>query len=162
MNLASLSISDKFILFLATGFGSGFAPKAPGTVGTVVAILPFLLLQQLSELSYLVIVVISAVLGIYLCNKADELLQSHDNKAIVWDEFCGLWITLFMVPQGWQWLLLGFLLFRLFDILKPFPISLLDKHVKGGLGVMVDDLVAGLFAFLILQSIVYFELLAFA
>ena len=102
---------------------------------------------------------LAIILGIYLCQRTDELLDTHDNKAIVWDEFCGLWITLFMVPNGWHWLLLGFLLFRLFDILKPFPISLLDKHVKGGLGVMIDDVVAGFFALLILQIVNYLVLL---
>ena len=140
------SISDKLILFLATGFYSGYAPKAPGTVGTLVALIPFLFLQQLTAWVYATVVLIAILLGIVLCQKADKLMQTHDNKAIVWDEFCGLWITLFMVPPGWYWVAIGFVLFRFFDIIKPFPISWLDKQVSGGLGVMLDDIVAGLFA----------------
>lgn len=155
MSHHSQTLSDKLILFLATGFYSGYAPKAPGTAGSLVALLPFLLLQQLSNWLYVVIVLTAILVGIYVCQKADDLLQTHDNKAIVWDEFCGLWITLFMVPQGWHWLLIGFVLFRFFDIIKPFPISWLDKQVSGGLGVMLDDVVAGLFALSCIQLAVF-------
>ncbi len=145
-------INDRIVLFLATGFCSGHAPKAPGTVGTAVAFLPYLLMQRLSTWLYVSVVIVCILIGIYLCNRADQLLQSHDNKAIVWDEFCGLWIALFMIPAGWYWLVIGFLLFRLFDILKPFPISWLDKNLKGGVGVMLDDVVAGLLTLLCIQG----------
>ncbi|WP_257284256.1 phosphatidylglycerophosphatase A, partial [Endozoicomonas sp. SESOKO1] len=82
----------------------------------------------------------------------------HCHPAIVWDEFCGFWITMIAAPAGWQWILLGFVLFRLFDIWKPWPISWLDKKVHGGIGIMIDDLVAGVFAFISLQAIHCFYL----
>ena len=90
------------------------------------------------------------VLGIYLCERASKNLGVDDHGGIVWDEFVGFWITLFMIPPEWYWILLGFVLFRIFDILKPFPIKWLDKQVKGGFGVMIDDVIAGFFAWIIL------------
>ncbi len=140
--------------FLAFGFGSGLAPVAPGTFGTLAAIPPYLMLAQLSWAVYAVLVVVAFFVGIYLCNQASKNLGVHDHGGIVWDEFVGLWITLFMVPLQWHWLLLGFGLFRFFDVLKPFPIKWLDKKVAGGFGVMIDDVIAGLFAWVILFSIV--------
>lgn len=138
---------------LAFGFGSGLSPKAPGTVGTLVAIVPYLLFSQLPLPAYLLILLFSFGLGIYLCGKSAELLGVHDHGGIVWDEFVGFWITMLVAPQGWVWILLGFLLFRFFDILKPFPISYLDKQLGGGLGIMMDDAVAGTFAWFCLQLI---------
>ncbi len=138
---------------LAFGFGSGLSPKAPGTVGTLVAIVPYLLFSQLPLPAYLLILLLSFGLGIYLCGKSAELLGVHDHGGIVWDEFVGFWITMLVAPQGWVWILLGFLLFRFFDILKPFPISYLDKQLGGGLGIMIDDAVAGTFAWFCLQLI---------
>lgn len=140
---------------LSLGLGSGLAPKAPGTFGTAMALLIYVLvLQQLSMPIYLAVLVISSAVGIYLCGRTARALGVHDHGAIVWDEFAGLWLTLFAVPPGWQWLLVGFVLFRLFDILKPYPISVLDKNMKGGLGIMIDDIVAGTFAWLVLQAMV--------
>jgi phosphatidylglycerophosphatase A len=140
--------------FLAFGFGSGLAPVAPGTFGTLAAIPPYLLLAQLTWPWYAMVVVLAFLLGIYLCERASKNLGVHDHGGIVWDEFVGLWITLFMVPPEWYWILLGFVLFRIFDILKPFPIKWLDKQVKGGFGIMIDDVIAGLFAWVILIIIV--------
>mgnify|MGYP001819202095 CR=1 FL=1 len=159
MTINNTSLTDKFILFLATGFNSGYSPIAPGTMGTIVALVAFLFLQQLPVWLYAVILISASLIGIAICNKADQLLKTHDNKAIVWDEFCGLWLTLFMAPSGWQAMVVGFLLFRLFDIAKPFPISLIDRAVPGGLGVMLDDLVAGAFALVILQSLYHWNIL---
>lgn len=136
--------------FLAFGFGSGLAPVAPGTFGTLAAIPPYLLLAQLTWPWYAVAVVLAFVLGIYLCEQASKNLGVDDHGGIVWDEFVGFWITLFMIPPEWYWILLGFVLFRIFDILKPFPIKWLDKQVKGGFGVMIDDVIAGFFAWIIL------------
>jgi len=143
------------IQLLAFGFGSGLMPKAPGTAGTLAAIIPWLWLTQQSLPVYLLIVILSCLAGIYICGKTTEDLGVHDHGGIVWDEFCGLWITLIAVPFTWYWLLLGFLLFRFFDILKPWPINWLDKKVDGGLGIMLDDIVAGLFAWIILQVMLY-------
>lgn len=140
------NITDKLSLFLATGFGSGYAPKAPGTAGTIVAILPYYFLVQTSLAVYLGIILLAVIAGIYLCDQADRQLGGHDNKQIVWDEFCGFWLTMTAIPFSWLNVLLGFILFRYFDIHKPWPIRLVDQKLSGGLGVMADDLLAGLAA----------------
>jgi phosphatidylglycerophosphatase A len=140
------------VMLLAFGFGSGLSPVAPGTVGSVAALLIyFLLLQGLSPLVYLGVVLLATVIGVYLCGAASKKMGVHDHGGIVWDEFAGLWLALYAVPSGFWWPLLGFVLFRIFDVLKPFPISWLDKNVDGGLGIMVDDIIAGSFAFICLQ-----------
>jgi phosphatidylglycerophosphatase A len=141
---------------LALGFGSGLAPKAPGTFGTLAAIPFFFLLLLLPTWDYLLTLVVCSALGVYLCQVAAEQLGVHDHPAIVWDEFVGLWITLTpLVFLGfeWYWLLLGFVLFRFFDIVKPWPISYFDQHVQGGLGIMLDDIVAGAVAGLCLWGV---------
>jgi len=141
------------IQFLALGFGSGLAPKAPGTFGTLTAIPLFLLLTMLTPLNYLLAVVLMSVAGVYICGKAAADVGVHDHPAIVWDEFIGFFITMFMIPVSWQSILVGFILFRLFDILKPWPISFIDKNLSGGLGIMLDDILAGAFALVIMQLI---------
>lgn len=141
---------------LAFGFGSGLSPKAPGTMGTLAAIPFFLLMQDLSATYYLLILLVASLVGIYLCGKTADDLGVHDHPGIVWDEFVGYWLTMFMAPSGWLWVVIGFVLFRIFDILKPWPISWLDKRVAGGFGIMVDDLLAGLFALLCLQLLAVF------
>lgn len=137
------------IQLLALGFGSGLAPKAPGTFGTLAAIPFFFCLLFLPAWDYLLTIVVCSALGVYICQVAADQLGVHDHPAIVWDEFVGLWITLIplvFIGFEWHWLAIGFVLFRFFDIVKPWPISYLDKHVQGGLGIMVDDIVAGLIA----------------
>ncbi len=141
------------IQFLALGFGSGLAPKAPGTFGTLAAIPLFLLLAMLTPLVYLGAVIVMSIAGIYICGQAAKDVGVHDHPAIVWDEFIGYFITMFMVPVSWQSILMGFLLFRLFDILKPWPISFIDKKISGGLGIMLDDILAGIFSLVIMQLI---------
>ena len=128
------------------GFGSGLAPKAPGTFGTLAAVPLFLLLAPLSSPLYLLLLIVMSVAGIYICGKAAEDAGVPDHGAIVWDEFVGFLITMFLIPISWQSILVGFLLFRLFDIFKPWPISYLDKNCHGGLGIMLDDIVAGIAA----------------
>ena len=137
--------------FLAFGCGSGLAPTAPGTVGTLAAIPLYLLLNQLPLNTYLLLLIAAFGLGIWLCGASARALGVHDHGGIVWDEFVGFWITMVAAPPGWQWVLAGFLLFRLFDILKPFPINGLDRRIGGGLGIMLDDAVAGTFAWFCLQ-----------
>jgi phosphatidylglycerophosphatase A len=134
------------IHFLALGFGSGLLPKAPGTYGTLAAIPLYLLLAPTSMSTYLTIVIIMSVAGIYICGKAAKDAGVHDHGAIVWDEIVGFLITMFMVPLSWQSIVVGFILFRVFDIFKPWPISYIDKNLHGGLGIMVDDIIAGLAA----------------
>ncbi len=131
---------------LAFGFGSGLSPKAPGTMGTLAAIPLWWLLAQLPLSTYLVVVLIAAVAGILICGRAADRLGVHDHGGIVWDEFVGFWIAMAALPVTWQSLILGFVLFRLFDILKPWPISWLDRRVSGGFGIMIDDVIAGLAA----------------
>lgn len=141
---------------LAFGFGSGLSPKAPGTAGTVMAIPLYLLFEGLPLLHYSVLLVVTFLLGVYLCHKTAEDLGVHDHPGIVWDEFVGYWITMFAAPAGWLWILIGFVLFRLFDILKPWPISWCDKHVDGGFGIMIDDVLAGLMALAVMHGCYWF------
>lgn len=148
------------IHFLSFGFGSGLAPKAPGTFGTLAGIPIYLLMFQLPLLDFIGLTLLLSLLGIYLCDVTakqlvnKQLSATHDYGGIVWDEICGLLVTLIGVSFSWNNLLAGFILFRFFDILKPWPISWLDKKVKGGLGIMVDDLVAGLMAMSCLHLLV--------
>lgn len=132
--------------FFAFGFGSGLAPTGPGTVGTLAAVPFYLLLAQLSPLSYTLAVIASAVFGVWICGLASRQLQVHDHGGIVWDEFVGYWITMWMLPPDWLWVVAGFFVFRVFDIAKPWPVGYLDRKVEGGLGIMVDDIMAGLMA----------------
>lgn len=141
------------VQFLALGFGSGLAPKAPGTFGTLAAIPFYFLLAELTPLYYLIGLIILSAAGVYICGKAASDVGVHDHPAIVWDEFVGYFITMFMIPISWQTVLVGFILFRLFDILKPWPISFIDKKMTGGMGIMFDDILAGLFSLIIMHLI---------
>jgi phosphatidylglycerophosphatase A len=133
--------------FLAFGFGSGLAAKMPGTFGTLAALPLVVLLSHFSSFSvYLIVTILVSVFGIWICGKTAEDMGVHDDSSIVWDEVAGMLITMLAVPLNWQTVLVGFMLFRFFDILKPWPISYLDKHVHGGFGIMIDDVLAGLFA----------------
>lgn len=134
------------ILFLAFGFGSGLARKAPGTFGTLAAVPLCLLLEPTGLTIYTLTSVLIIVSGIYVCDLAAKKLEVHDFGGIVWDEIAGLLVTFWGVSLNGQNLLLGFLLFRLFDVVKPWPIGWLDRYVHGGIGIMLDDLVAGLMA----------------
>ena len=143
----------KPIHLLAFGFGSGLAPVAPGTFGTLAAVPLYLLLAPLPLPAYLAVVTAVSLAGIWICGRASRDLGVHDHPGIVWDEIAGFLVTMTAAPRGWSWLLLGFLLFRLFDIFKPWPIGWLDRRVRGGLGIMLDDLLAGAFAWLVLQMV---------
>ena len=135
---------------LASGFGSGLAPRAPGTFGTIAAIPIVLLAQFLPVWWYVGVTVLMFVAGIFICGRAARDWGVSDHPAIVWDEFVGLLVTMSAAPVGAVWLLAGFVLFRLFDIAKPWPICSLDRRVHGGFGIMLDDVVAGVFAAVIL------------
>ncbi len=140
------------IHLLATGFGSGLAPKAPGTFGTVVGVLVCLLLSELTLLHYTGVCVALLIVGIWVCGQAARDLNSHDHPSIVFDEIVGYLVTMIAIPKQLPWLIAGFILFRIFDIIKPWPISVLDRHVKGGFGIMIDDVLAALFALGILHA----------
>lgn len=147
------SVFRNLIHFLAFGLGSGASPVAPGTVGTLAAVPLYLLLNLLSLEWYLLLLILAFALGIWLCDKTCRDIGVHDHGGIVWDEFVGFWLTMVAAPAGWHWVVVGFLLFRLFDILKPFPINYLDRHIHGGFGVMLDDAIAGTFAWFVLQAL---------
>ncbi|MCI0667402.1 MAG: phosphatidylglycerophosphatase A [Methylococcaceae bacterium] len=147
------------VLFIAFGFGSGLSPKAPGTCGTLVAIPLFLLLQTLGVIPYLAAVGFAGAGGVWICSKASRTLNVRDHQGIVWDEIVGFWISMAGVPVSVQSVLAGFLLFRFFDILKPWPIKTIDRSVAGGLGVMLDDVIAGVFAWLVMQGLILSEFL---
>ena len=154
MNKVPASAFTNPIHLLAIGLGSGAAPKAPGTFGSLAGLVLFLPLSLLPVPLYIGWVVLAGLLGIYLCGKTSRDWGVHDHGAIVWDEFVGLWITFIAIPVTWYWLLAGFALFRLFDIWKPWPIRYLDRNVHGGLGIMLDDVLAGVFAWLCLWGLV--------
>ncbi len=136
---------------LAFGFGSGLAPVAPGTFGTLAAVPLYLLLARLPLSAYLVLLALIVVGGVWICGRTSRDLDVHDHRGIVWDEWAGFLVTMTAVPQGWPWVTAGFVLFRLFDVLKPWPIGWLDARVKGGWGIMLDDLLAGAAAWILLQ-----------
>ena len=140
---------------LAFGFGSGLSPVAPGTAGSLMAIPFFLLLMHLPLWGYLASVVFLFGLGVLVSNRTSERLGEDDYGGIVIDEMVGMWITLIACPLNWQIILAGFVLFRIFDVIKPQPIHWLDQHLKGGLGIMVDDVIAGVFALLCLQGLLW-------
>lgn len=142
--------------FLSLGLGSGLSPFAPGTMGTIIAVLLYIPLSLLAQTEYIVVLVIAGAIGIYLCQQTSDALGVEDHPGIVWDEFVGYWITMLFAPPGWEWILVGFVLFRLFDIWKPWPIRVIDHKVKGGLGIMLDDVLAGVYALVILQLLYRF------
>ena len=142
--------------FIALGFGSGLTPKIPGTAGTLAGVLIFILMPDTSWMTYLLIVVCGFLFGIFCCGYTAKILNVHDHYSIVWDEIIGYMITMFMVPKEWIWILVGFILFRIFDILKPWPISFIDRRIEGGLGIMLDDVIAALFSLAIIQIAIYF------
>ena len=141
--------------WIASGFGSGLAPKAPGTVGSLTALLPWLLLRELPVMTYLLAVLAVFLLGVWACSVVIRDLRSEDPGVAVIDEWIGMWITLCAAPAGWIWPVVGFALFRLFDIWKPWPVRWVDHHVGGGFGAMADDALAGLFALASLQLAVH-------
>ncbi|HED36267.1 MAG TPA: phosphatidylglycerophosphatase A [Gammaproteobacteria bacterium] len=142
--------------FISLGFGSGLAPKAPGTFGTLAAVPVYVLLAQFELWIFLSVTALISVVGIYLCGYTSKTLGVHDHSGIVIDEIAGYLITMIAVPFHWKWMIAGFVLFRFFDILKPWPISWLDKKVSGGFGIMIDDVLAGGFSLICLHLLVYY------
>lgn len=153
------SIFTNPIHFLAGGLGSGAIPFAPGTWGTVVGWIFYILLMPLFEydlqthLLFALFIVVTFIIGIYLCDKTSKNWGVHDHGAIVWDEMVGIWLTFLALPFNWYLAIAGFILFRFFDIIKPWPIKWLDSKVKGGFGIMIDDVLAAVFANLCLWPI---------
>lgn len=140
--------------FLASGFGTGFLPFAPGTWGTLIAIPLYYFMRNLPLPYYGAIVVLAFGIGVWICEAAMQYLEVYDHKSIVWDEIVGYWITMIAMPQHWIWMLAGFLLFRFFDILKPWPINWVDKEIRNGFGIMFDDVLAAVYAAIVLRIII--------
>lgn len=145
--------------FLALGFGSGLAPKAPGTFGTLVGLPLFCLMAGLSIYMQLGIIALLFLIGIYCCNTTGKALGVPDHGGIVWDEIVAIMLVFTFTPYQWQWWLIAFLLFRLFDIWKPYPIRQLDANIKNGFGVMLDDLLAAIYAIIGLKLLLWTNLI---
>ena len=137
------------------GFGVGLSPVAPGTMGTLIAIPIYFYLAAFSPVIYLLVVGILFSLGCWCAAKTAEALDTYDHPGIVIDEIVGFLITMLFVPTTWYWIILGFLFFRLFDIWKPWPISAADQRIKGGLGIMLDDVLAALYGLLSLHIVIW-------
>jgi phosphatidylglycerophosphatase A len=150
---ADPSILKDPVHFLAFGFGAGLSPVAPGTAGTLVAVPLVFAIMQFGPMVHAVFAGIAILAGIYICGASARRLQVHDHGGIVWDEICGYTVTMLAAPPRWYWLLAGFVLFRFFDIVKPSPIREADHSLSGGLGIMLDDVIAGFFAAAILYAI---------
>ena len=142
--------------WIASGFGSGFSPRAPGTVGSAAALLPWLWLRTLPLPHYALAVALAFAIGVWASTWVVRRSGVQDPQVVVWDEFVGVWIALAALPPGWIWMLGGFALFRLFDIWKPWPVSWADEKLHGGLGVMLDDVFAGLYALILMQLAAFF------
>ncbi|WP_201589763.1 phosphatidylglycerophosphatase A [Psychrobacter sp. Pi2-51] len=153
---------DRVVYWLGIGLGSGLPRRAPGTWGSVGGLIVAIPLMSLGFVPFLIITILSCLIGIWICGRTSELMQGHDDPHIVWDEWAGIWITLLpfsymgvSTASFWQdisqnlsiiALIIAFVLFRFFDIIKPPPIGWADKKVAGGLGIMLDDIIAGVMA----------------
>ena len=144
---------DKLIMLIATGLGLGYLPKAPGTWGSLLGIPIHLLLIQLATKNYVIALVVIIVVGVLAAGMAEKILDRRDPGLVVIDEVIGMLITLIGAPAKPLVLLMGFILFRIFDIAKPYPIRLIDRHLNGGIGIVMDDMLAGVFALAVLQVI---------
>ena len=156
------SALDRMIYWLGIGLGSGLPRRAPGTWGTVGGLIIAIPLMSLGFIPFLILTILSCIFGVWICGRTSELMQGHDDPHIVWDEWSGIWITL--LPFSYMgvattnfWhdvsqalsifaIVIAFILFRFFDIIKPPPIGWADKKVAGGLGIMLDDIIAGIMA----------------
>jgi phosphatidylglycerophosphatase A len=140
---------------VALGFGTGLSPVGPGTIGTLLAVPLALALLQAPLFAAVGIVAIAIVAGVWITGKSAERLGVHDHSGIVWDEIAAFLALALVLPEGWLWLVAGFLVFRGFDIFKPWPIRDLDHRLSGGLGIMLDDLAAAVFSAVVLRLIEY-------
>ncbi len=152
------SVWQKPSHFIAFGFGAGALPFAPGTFGTLIAIPFYLTLQSLSVTTYLLILSSLVIGSIALCQKVSQEIHIEDHQGMCLDEIIGYLVTLINAPRGFIWMALGFLFFRLFDIWKPWPIRWVDHTIHGGLGMILDDVLAGIVSFILLQLLAGFVL----
>jgi phosphatidylglycerophosphatase A len=143
----------RLVQFWALGFGAGLCPVMPGTCGTLAALPIYYLLSALPLSWYLAVMAAFFAAGIGVCGTTARALGAHDHPSIVWDEMVGLLVSLAGAPGGWPWVVLGLAAFRIFDIAKPWPVGLADRRVSGGLGIMLDDVLAGMYACAVVQGI---------
>jgi phosphatidylglycerophosphatase A len=141
--------------FVAFGFGAGAMPFAPGTFGTLITIPFYLMLRPLNDLNYFITTLFIVIASMRICDKVTRDVGVHDHQGMCLDEVAGFLVTMFAAPHHWLWILLGFILFRLFDIWKPWPIGFIDRKVGGGFGMVLDDVLAGVYACVVLQAVVY-------
>ena len=142
--------------WIASGFGSGLSPFASGTAGSAVALIPWIALRTLDWPMYLLAIAIAFAIGVWASDFVIRKIGVEDPGVIVWDEFVGQWITLVPLvvePRGWPWIAAAFVLFRVFDVWKPWPASWADRNVKGGFGAMLDDVIAGAYAGVVIAGI---------
>ena len=142
--------------FVAFGFGSGLSRYMPGTVGTVAAVPFAFLLKSLPFVWFCLLLAGFFLAGVHLCDVSCKRLGQHDPGGIVWDEMVAYWLTVAFIPVSWQWWLAAFVLFRFFDIVKPWPIRLVENRFDGGLGIMLDDIVAAIYAMVILAALLHY------
>ena len=166
---SNASLADKVVYWLGIGLGSGLPKRAPGTWGTVGGLIAAIPLMMLGFVPFLIITIIASVVGIWICGRTSDLMGVHDDPHIVWDEWAGMWITLLPFSYigfnqlaridglkiDWIIIIVAFILFRFFDILKPFPINWADKKVSGGLGIMLDDILAGIMSVIVMLLLSY-------
>lgn len=143
------------LYFIAAGFGSGLMPFAPGTWGTLIAIPIYWLLSFCPLAIYLCVTSAAFIVGVFVTDWVARDMGEHDYGGIVWDEIVGYLITMILVPVNVIWMIVGFLLFRLFDIWKPQPIRTIDQKITGGMGIMLDDVLAAVFAWFVLQGLIW-------
>jgi phosphatidylglycerophosphatase A len=149
-------LNEKIIKLLATGFGSGYAPVAPGTAGSIVGVLLYFLLACFSWLIYLLFLLVFTAVAVYVAREAEVVFGQKDPPCIVIDEVAGLLWTMLFVSPAIPGVIIGFLLFRFFDIVKPFPVRFLQDRLPGGYGVVGDDVMAGIYSNLVLQVLIKF------
>lgn len=162
INFKSMSWTERFIVFCGVGFGSGLAPKAPGTFGSAFALLFVPIWLAIGFFNSILAIVLMSLVGIYICGKTADIMGVHDDGRIVWDEFAGQSITflplLYVGQMNITWVLVGFALFRLFDVWKPWPIRVIDRQVGGGFGIMFDDIIAGIWAAICIVVYLYISM----
>ena len=158
----NMSAFERFIVFCGVGFGSGLAPKAPGTFGSAFALIFIPIWLAFGFLHTILAIVLMSLIGIYICGKTAQIMQVHDDGRIVWDEFAGQSISflplIYFGQMSLFWVLIGFVLFRIFDIWKPWPINVVDRQVSGGIGIMLDDIIAGIWAAICIWVYLHFTM----
>ena len=152
------SFNRGFIIFLATGAYSGFSPVMPGTAGSVVGVLLFIIIASLSPPVYLLTILAFIALSVWVSERAEKIFEKEDASQIVIDEIAGYFVTMAFLPCDWRYIAAGFVLFRIFDIIKPYPANRINDNVHGGVGVVFDDIAAGVYANLVLQVILFFKI----